>query len=63
MLLCLYNWQTGKQKSSKKLDQSGTYYVINDCDVRRGVFVANINAKRKGLFFATFFRSTAERTK
>ena len=45
---------TGKQKSSKKLDllnHSGTYYVINDCDVRKGVLVANLTVKKKRSFF------------
>ena len=28
-----------------------SYYVINNCDVGKGVFVANLNAKRKKFFF------------
>ena len=50
----LISFVTGKQKSSKKqdlLDHSGTYYVINDCNVRRGISVANLNAKEKVFFF------------
>ena len=39
-------------KKPDLLDQFETYYVINDCDVRKGVSVANLNAKeKKGLFF------------
>ena len=49
------SYVTGKRKSSKKLDlpdQSGTYYVIKNCDVRTAVLVANLNAKgKKHLFF------------
>ena len=44
---------TGKQKSLKKLDlldRSGTY-VINGCDVRKGVLVANLMPRKKDLFF------------
>ena len=45
---------TSKRKSSKELnllDHSGTYYVINDCDVRKGVFVANLMQRKKRSFF------------
>ena len=43
-----------KQKSSKKpdlLNHCETYYVINDCNERGGVSVANLNAKAKKIFF------------
>ena len=46
----LISYLIGKRKFSKKpesLDQSGTYYVINNCDVKRGVSVTNPNAKGK----------------
>ena len=49
----LISYVTGKQKSSKKqdsIDHSGTCYVINDCDIRKGVSVANLNAKEKSSF-------------
>ena len=49
----LISYVTGKRKSSKKPDLLITleaYYVINDCDVRRSVSVANLNAKEKKVF-------------
>ena len=50
----LISYVTRKQKSLKNLnllDHSGTYYVINDYDVRKSISVANLNAKRNKAFF------------
>ena len=50
----LISYVTGKQKSSKKLDllnHCGTFYVINDYDVRKSVSVANLKAKGNKVFF------------
>ena len=49
----LVSYVTGKRKLPKKpdlLDHSGTYYVINDCKVIRGVSVANLNVKEKKVY-------------
>ena len=51
--ITLISCVTGKQKSLKKqdlLDHSGTSYVINSCDVRRGISVANLNVNKKSFF-------------
>ena len=56
----LISYVTGKRKSTKKpdlLDQFGTYYVINDCDVTKDVSVANLNAKEKKVFFSISSRA------
>ena len=45
-------------EETRLLDLSGTY-IINDCDIRKGVLVANLNAKEKRYFFS----STAKQTK
>ena len=42
---------------SQARNHSRTYYVINDCDIRKDVLVANVTAKEK-----VFFLSTAKRT-
>ena len=56
------SYVTAYQKSSKKTDSlnhSETYCVINDCDVKRGVSVANPNAKENRSFF--FINSRANK--
>ena len=44
-------------KKPDLLDQFGTYYVTNDCDVRKDVSVANLNAKKKWSFFSISSRA------
>ena len=51
----LISYVIGKQKYLLKpdlLDHYGTYCVINDCKVREGMSVANLNAKEKSFFFS-----------
>ena len=50
----LIRYVTGKRKSSRKLDlldHSGTYYVLKDWDIRKRLFVPNLNVKNKKVFF------------
>ena len=46
----LISYVTGKRKKQDSLDYSGIYFDLNDCEVRRGMSVANLNAKGKKVF-------------